>query len=563
MSVGECRPALLRDKNHKTRKQMKTNKFLTLGLLGLCTLGLTSCSDADDEISNVLYGRIFSPVNLEAKSVKETSATLTWTAASGAASYNVQIFPDDSLTFAGTPINFTTSTNSLALTNLVYDTKYSVRVQAVDSADSERDSKWSSVYFRTSAQQIFNALGEEDIADRTVTLSWPAGESATSISILSDEGAVVTTHNITAEELAAGVATVSGLSPETTYTAKLYNSGKERGSKKFTTIMDLNGATVVRTSDDLKSLLENATDGQTFALYGGKYTIASEEDSAGCAIISKNISIKGIYPTNQPTINGRFQLNDGAALSLSQLKLDGKGTSGDQCFVYKTAGVTYGALDCQNVEIKNYNKGLYYVNVASTIESITFNNCLIHDIVCEGGDLFDCRKGYIKTFTLTNSTVYNCAQDRDFIRYDDASSTFGSPVPVINVTGNTINNCLNNTSGKRLLYVRFNGKTGGQQITWKNNLITNTKAVYTNQSSTSTPDYYNNYYFNCQNANIFSASSTTDKLYWNGDTSGSNGSDPQYTDAAKGDFTIGNEDVWKLGVGDPRWLSTSGAKARR
>ena len=28
---------------------------------------------------------------------------------------------------------------------------------------------------------------------------------------------------------------------------------------------------------------------------------------------------------------------------------------------------------------------------------------------------------------------------------------------------------------------------------------------------------------------------------------------PEYKNATKGDFTIGNESVKKLGVGDPRW----------
>jgi hypothetical protein len=41
--------------------------------------------------------------------------------------------------------------------------------------------------------------------------------------------------------------------------------------------------------------------------------------------------------------------------------------------------------------------------------------------------------------------------------------------------------------------------------------------------------------------------------FWNGDTSGSNGDDPKYKDAASGDFTLGNESVAKKKVGDPRW----------
>ena len=189
--------------------------------------------------------------------------------------------------------------------------------------------------------------------------------------------------------------------------------------------------------------------------------------------------------------------------------------------------------------------------MTATIESITLNNCIVGNIECEGGDFFDLRKSYAKTVTFSNSTFYNIAQKRDFIRYDDSSESFTDAAPIITVDHCTINNCLNETDGKRLLYVRFVGNS----IKWTNNLVTNTKAVYTNQSKTSTPAYENNYYFGCSNANIFAASNpdADPKTYWSGDVNGKNGDDPQYADAANGIFTIGNSNVSKLKVGDPRW----------
>ena len=108
---------------------------------------------------------------------------------------------------------------------------------------------------------------------------------------------------------------------------------------------------------------------------------------------------------------------------------------------------------------------------------------------------------------------------------------------------------LNETSAKRLLYVRF----AGNEINWTNNFVTNTKAVYSNQAKTSTPTFKNNYYYGCSNANIFDASDPDNKIYWCGDAGAKNGDNPKYKDAAKGDFTIGNETVSKLKVGDPRW----------
>ena len=337
--------------------------------------------------------------------------------------------------------------------------------------------------------------------------------------------------------------------------AKIFYNGKERGSRKFTTIVNLSGATIVRSTDDFSSMLENATEGQVFALYNGTYMISSgaeTPDKAGAAVIEHSITIKGIYPTAKPTIQGTFKVQDGASLTLSNVVLDGTNNAAtDQFFDYKSAG-NYKLLDVEDCELigASDQKGLLYGNTdQAIIDDVVFRNNKIHGIGCDGGDFFDVRKSYIKTITFENNYVYNCANERDLFRYDDKSGNYGKPVPVITVKNNTFYNVMNGTSGKRFLYIRFNGKNDGQKITWANNLIVNTQAVYTNQSTTSTPAYQNNYYFGCANASLFAASDPENKLYWNGDTSGKNGADPKFKDAAKGDFTVGNEDVSKLGVG--------------
>lgn len=522
---------------------MKNNKLFIL--LGLTTAVLASCSDPMEEITELKLGRNLSPVGIEAKGVNETSARLQWTATEGATSYVVEVFADDSLTFEGTPaqtVNVTTST--VQLNNLIYDTQYSARVKALTDGDESRTSKWHGIYFRTNAQQIFNSIKEEQIADRSVILTWTPGEAATKIVATEVDGTATIVKNLTAEEVEAGKATVEGLNPETKYNFKLFNGDKQRGNREVTTIADLNGAILVHVDDDIKAICAEAAPGATLALYGGTHIINGGDDTtAGALVVNKNLTIKGIYPTNIPVINGRFQIEDGASLSLSQLILDGTNTSGDQTFNFKTADVTYGPLDVQNCEIKNYTKGVYYGNVTATIESITFNNCLIHDVICEGGDLFDCRKSYIKVLTFSNSTIYHCATTRDFIRYDDASGSFTDAAPVITVDHCTIDDCCNETANKRLLYVRFVGNS----ITWTNNLVTNTQAIFSNQSKTAVPTFGNSAYFGADNlknvvekdGNLF----TDDKATWLS-TSPYSGSSPVFTY---------NEDNAKKGWGDPRW----------
>lgn len=524
---------------------MKKISLYTM-MLGLGSLALTSCGDAMDELTSVVYDRDFAPIGLEAKSATENSITLEWTKSHDDVTYTVELFADDSLTFEGSASNTFTDIEAvkLKITGLVYDTKYSARVMTIDNADASRNSKWSTVFFRTSAQQIFNTPTESDIADRSVVMTWPEGEAATSVKVYADD-VLVKEQKLTADEVAAGKVTVDGLNPETTYVIRLYNGEKQRGSKTITTIADLNGAILVHEGDDFRSMIEAAEDGQVFALYGGTHIIADvdEEGKAGAAKVSKSIVIKGIYPTNVPVVKGRFEILDGASLELNQIILDGvDNATTDQAFNFKTADVVYPLLSIQNSEVRNFGKGVFYLNVASTVNKLEFNNTLIHDIECDGGDMFDSRKGRIDELNFIGCTMYNSCAKRDFIRMDDASSLGGTPT--ITVDGCTIDACAN-ASGKRLLYVRYVGNI----INWSNNLVTNTAGVWSNQSKTAVPTFSNNVYFNCPKLNVADVEGKSNMF---ADEQGKT-LDPQYKDAANGDFTVGNEDVSKLGVGASRW----------
>ena len=531
--------------NYKKETQNMKHIALYTMMFGLGTLALTSCDDAMDEITSIVLNRDFAPIGLEAKSATENSITLEWTKSHDNVTYTIELFADDSLTFEGTASNTYTDIEAtkLKISGLVYDTKYSARVMTIDNDDPNRNSKWSNVFFRTSAQQIFETPTENDIADRSVIMTWPAGEAATTVRVYVDDN-LVKEQPVTADEVNEGKVVVTGLEPETAYTIRLYNGEKQRGSKDITTIADLNGATLVHEGDDLRTLIEAANDGDVFALYGGTHIIpdSDTEGKASSVKVTKSITIKGIYPTNVPVIKGRFEIYDGASLDISQVVIDGiDNSTTDQVFNFKTADATYPRLRVENAEIKNFGKGVYYLNVAATVQELTFYNCLIHDIVCDGGDMFDCRKGRIDALNFQQCTIYNSAAARDFIRMDDASARGGTPS--ITVDHCTIDGCAN--GGKRLLYVRYVGNV----INWTNNIVTNTGAVWSNQSKTGVPQFQNNVYFNCAKLNIADVEGKTNMF---ADEAGKE-ANPQYKDAANGDFTVGNESVSKLGVGDPRW----------
>ena len=547
---------------------MKSFKIFTVCMLGLASAALTSCSDQMDEITSYVLGRNLSPINLEATGVGETNASIRWTASANATSYNLQIFEDDSLSYAmaGTPVKNLSGIKPeqipVAIEGLFFDTQYTVYVQAITDGNESRTSKWNGAYFKTNTKQFLKNPKPADIADRSVTLKWEVepGFDVSTIVV----GNV--THEITAEEKEAGQATVTGLTPETTYTAYLYYNGKQCGNRTFTTIADLAGAILVHEEDDFKAMIEEAQGGEVFALYGGTYRLNATYDdvtgdliSTGAVKVLKTITIKGIYPTDQPVIKGRFELYDGAGLSLSQVIISGlaNGTT-DQIFNYKFdaagAGTTFEPLDIQNCEIVGLTdcKGLVYLNVEGIVESINVNNCIIHGIECNGGDFIDSRKGLPKQINLTNSTFYTVATSRDFIRVDDASASFaGAEGPVVTVDHCTLYNVGAGAANYRLLYVRF----VGNELIFSNNIVVGTtyKRGFTNQSkSDPEPTLQNNYYFKCENLTSAGAGADATIVWF--DTEGTIG-DPGFKNADDADFTLNVDGAaYKGKAGDPRWI---------
>lgn len=516
-------------------------------MLGLATLALASCGDVADEITSIIYGRNFSPTNLEARVVNRTNVRLTWTPVEGATSYNIEVFANDSLSFQGTPEKTITGVTNAQIpytvTGLYGQTQYSFRVQAVTEGAESRNSKWSGAYAKTESEQILFSVTDDDITATSVTLRWPAGEAADLLTL--NPGNI--THTVTAAEVAAGAATVTGLSPETTYTATLSRQGKVRGKVEFTTAIDLGGAIAVNPGDDLAAIVASAENGATLALFPGIYGIKTEEaEFGGSLTIDKNLSIKSVRAADRAVIQGRVKI-DNASLDLYQVVLDGTGTDGGQCFDF----VADGAVDhlaIEDCEVRNYTKGFYYINKAVKVQNITINNCLIHDIECSGGDFLDSRKGVFKNLTMTNTTVYNCAKERDVVRMDNVGD-FADVAPVIKFDHCTFANVGSGGANYRFFYVRHAGNT----ITFTNNIVTDfcNKRGFANQKTTdANPKLENNYYWNTQNL-LSLAEGNTEAISWF-DTAGKE-VDPQFKNAAAGDFTVGNEDVKYYGIGDPRW----------
>lgn len=100
-------------------------------------------------------------------------------------------------------------------------------------------------------------------------------------------------------------------------------------------------------------------------------------------------------------------------------------------------------------------------------------------------------------------------------------------------------------TGTRYLYVRLTSMSNY----FNKNIVANSVAYYTNQSSTNITELLNNNYFNA--ANFYESTTTSAKN--DATTNGYTKLDPGFANAAAGNFTISNVDLKANGIGDVRW----------
>lgn len=521
---------------------MKKN-FKDIIAYSLMSLALLSGCKDDDLVPNTTLhtDRAFSATGLSATVINKVNVRLTWNKVANASSYVVEIF--DNAAFTGIPVK---TVNNVLITQLPYtvtglagNVQHAVRVKSI-SADGAEDSKWITATFKTDPEQILNPVNLGDITATSVKVTWPANETVTKL--VFSPGNV--TYNLTAADIAAGSATVSGLTAETLYTAAISNNTIQRGSTTFTTAVDVSSFTQVTTDAELLAAL-GASGPVKIALHPGKYTLTADITA------NKNITIVGTSAVNKPVINRAvFKMAANAGLTLNNVKLDGNQVSNaNHLIIYNEAlSTAYGEVSILNSEIYNYQKGLMYINVKALVQSVTIENNIFRDINVTGAAFVDMRAGFAKTFTMKNNTLYNFTTSdgqRDLFRIDNYTADFTAETNnKLIITNNTFYNVMNYT-GTRYLYNRLTTLSNY----FNKNIVSNSDAYYTNQSATVITEMLNNNYSNAANFYESATTSAKNDAVSNGYTKLS----PGFTNAATGNFTISNIDLKTNGVGDARW----------
>jgi hypothetical protein len=519
---------------------MKT-KYILKGVIAtlLFAFAISGCESFNEELMDGIGAtREFSPLGVTAVIRTQTTVELNWTTKEDADHYVVEFSADDD-TFKTIYKTVEVTAKQLPLkVQLEGETTYSIRVKAV-SAAGLADSKWSVITTTTLSEQLFLASVDGDIDAKQVTLRWVANSNVTQIVV--NPGAI--THTITPAEKTSGIAVVTGLTGEKAYTADLFNGTKKRGNKAFTTAIDIGDGILVKTTDDLVQKIIDAPAGSVLVLEAGDYTA-----QIATIALAKSITIRGLRSFNKPKLKVNFSLLAGAAnVSLIDLDLTGDVASAKNDVIkYNEAG-TYSKLIVSGCTIHDYNGSFVSAtSAAARIESITVDNALITNVgVGSTGEFIDLRGSFTAAINLTNSTFNNCAQARAFIR-EDVSAAFGTGL----VTNTLIDSCtfygVTNTiaqSGYQILYIRF--ATNATIV--RNSLFAETVARYANQAATVAPTFTNNNYFNAATLNAAAPVSPLKS-----DASGT-ALNPQFTNAATGDFTLKNQTLIDNKIGDPRW----------
>lgn len=501
---------------------------------------ISSCSDIDP-VHSLELSRVLSPTNLSVRIRNSVNLELSWDAMDKATSYTVEVYQGE--TAEGTPVFTQEGINTDTYTvkaGLLGETVYYVQVKAV--GEGIADSKWTGMKVTTDAEQIFKAVDAAEITHHSAVIRWTDGMMTSAdagnkviVTPVSDASAALE-YTVTSEDVNNGYVTIDGLTQDTQYQAVMKRGSVTRGTVNFKTRIDTGDMIPIDEGANLAEELAKAKEGDAFVLLGSSYTLTEDFK------LKNSISLTSINPTNKPTISGgRFIFNsDVASFSMSNIIFDVENNYGN---FLEAKGGSLGSLTLEGCEIKNTKNNMIYSNAGGKFGTITINECIISNIGGSGDGVIDVRNGNLTSVTITKSTITNV--QRTFIRIEVPTAFTMKNCTLYKVStldhkdnrglfslakGNTLNveNCLFYGIG---LESPQNGNSG----VWGRS-----------DKMKATATYANNYYFNC--ANLWNG------LYKDDHSSVATVCDPQFADAANGDFTVQSQDLKDNQVGDPRWL---------
>jgi hypothetical protein len=278
-----------------------------------------------------------SPAGLTASAITTTSATIAWTAVSGAVSYDVDYKASASATW----INAATGTTatSVGLTGLTPGTTYDYRVRTNCASSS---STYSMAQFTTTSIVTCSAptgLTSSAVTTTGATVSWTAVSGAVSYDVDYKPASSATWINAVTGTASTSV-TISGLTPATLYDWRV-RANCSSGSSTYAT------AQFTTVSTTCASTLDNSTNG----------TIA------GAATIPFNTNVTGLISPSGDIDHYKFVITTGGTITvtLGTLPFDYDlrllNSAGTQIAISQAGGTSNESIS------RNVSPGTYYARV--------------------------------------------------------------------------------------------------------------------------------------------------------------------------------------------------------
>lgn len=531
---------------------MKKNilSLSSLLLAGALCMTTTSCKE-EDSVEDLRLSQVLSATDFSMIANADLTVTVSWNLMFNANQYELIVsqdstFEDKTQEAISQVYNVEykkDDSHTIVSQKLDPETQYFARLQAL-SSDGAGGSKYVYARVTTIAEQILEPIQKSDIQYNSVNISWTPGEIVKEVEVINNSGDIVLKQTPTDAENAAGKMTISGLTAHTSYSVRLVSqTGKTRGIRTFTTLLDLSTATTITAAEGADgswlTTIQSAPAGAVFALEGGDYiTNSTLKITNDVVIAAKDI-------TDMPILHTQLQIDNNASVYCYYIGLtaDDATLFADQCFNYKSTGAT-GSLDVEGCDISGYAKGLVYINTSTIVNEINITGSVIHDIPCNGGDFIDSRSGSWNTLNFKDNTVENCFIARDFLRSKGTNFTGLS-----NIENNTFYNCGSGNANYRLFYTQNAGAVNN----FKNNIVAgfNNKRGFYNNASYGVINASNNVYFECKNLTELADGNTESITFF--DEGGLVLTATPFKDAANRDYTITDGNLRLKQVGASRW----------
>lgn len=567
-------------------------KYLIFTLAAAAASMFASCSQTEEIMDNIPYGRVLSPLDFTAEVVKTsgTDVVFKWQVMQNAEAFELQVFEAvEGLTGAGYDEVAPLKTVTVAPDEVPYtisgfevDKDFYARVRGTST--KVEDSNWSYLEKEFSTYPVRSDLNPVVVkrTETAIEIAWDDAADKSDLTAVRvatvSAGGEDKRIELTAEQKNACTMTVDGLEPATEYKLTLiFGKAGERGAVTAWTRPQTGKAMKVSSVAEFVAAIDGATSTVELlvAYSDASYDFATNEGNAKTYSVKAPLTIYGETSEEgkKPVLaNIAFSVEPGAtAIRLEDLSLDG-GKSGGATITM--AAGDYTAVEVVNCEIYGYTKGLYSVggSVAANVDKLLFKGVFAHDINAngkEGGDFIDVRCGLHKDIEVTNSTFYACA--RTFLRMSDSAKS--GNVAVRNCTFNYAAVC-NVKDNAGIFAIRV--VTEPQSIVCEKNVFMNEygedNAEYLPRLVRNSTDSYapvcnGNFYYNMGTEWwVSKATLIEDGTTFSEEIGMKNGkvlsADPCVNSEA-GKLYLVDGAIAEAGVGDPRWWNASEPKVER